>query len=341
MTHVVVSDLSASYGKTLVLKRLSFEVPSSSMLAVLGASGSGKTTLLRVLAGFKRMNEGTIAFGQMTVADDRTWVATKSRGVGIVPQEGALFPHLSVEKNVAFGLHHSENAKARVREVLELVGMQDFAKRNPHELSGGQAQRVALARALAPEPNLLLLDEPFSALEQGLREELGFEVKQLLESLKTTSILVTHDQEEALGLADQVLVIMNGTAAQQGSPQDVYQSPATAQVGHFVGDLIELPVTQWSGNVVQSALGSIEVTQSPKLAEDVVVCVRPEQISLGSGNTKAKVCELRYHGYDTVVTLELSAGEHISARVHGSPSVKVGEFVLIGVLGTGLIFPAS
>jgi iron(III) transport system ATP-binding protein len=338
MTQVVVKNVTTGYGQTHVLDNVSFEVSDGSMLAVLGASGSGKTTLLRVLAGFKTADSGHIAFGSLTVLAPNIMVPTQLRGVGFVPQEGALFPHLSVEKNVAFGLRGKTKQRVRVQEVLELVGLQALAKKYPHELSGGQAQRVALARALAPQPDVLLLDEPFSALDKSLREELGQEVKAILRALNTTSILVTHDQEEALGLADEVLVLMHGRVMQQGTPQVMYQTPSNVEVGKFLGDLIDLPVWEFSHGSVVCGLGQIKVSNTPIEQGNYVVGFRPEQVILGQGEIYATVLGLRYHGYDTVVSLRLPTGELISARVQAQINLDGGDVVAVSLSGAGRVF---
>ena len=207
MTDVRLLEVRADYGAGPVLDDLSLEVASGELVAVLGASGSGKTTLLRVLAGFMRPSAGRVEFGDRLVAGPGAWVPPERRRVGIVPQEGALFPHLDVRGNVAFGLGRRPRDSGRVDEVLDLVGMSAFREARPQELSGGQQQRVALARALAPEPDVILLDEPFSALDAALRVRLRGDVREVLDRLGTTTVLVTHDQEEALSMADRVAPI--------------------------------------------------------------------------------------------------------------------------------------
>ena len=254
MTSVDVEGVNAGYGRTPVLTNFNLQVQSGSMLAVLGSSGSGKTTLLRVLAGFIHPSTGRITFGDTVIVDSGVWLPPEKRGIGIVPQEGALFPHLDVYQNVAYGLQGQTDIAARVEELLELVDMRGFAQRRPQELSGGQAQRVALARALAARPALVLLDEPFSALDKGMRGELGHEVRAVLQQLETTSILVTHDQEEALALADEVSVLSKGALVQQATPQDLYANPVNLEVARFVGELVELPAVHvavaapWDGS---------------------------------------------------------------------------------------------
>jgi len=236
--QVTVSGLTAGYGRAPVLDRLDLEIPAGAITAVLGASGSGKTTLLRILAGFLKPMCGTVRFGDRTVvsAGDSgggVFLPPERRRVGIVPQEGALFPHLSVRANVGFGL--PRGSPARVDEVLHLVGMADRAHARPHELSGGQQQRVALARAMVKEPKVFLFDEPLSNLDAALRTRMRSEIKKLHQQLKTTSIFVTHDQEEAMILSDAIAVMRDGLVVQYGPAETVYRRPEDLYVATFIG----------------------------------------------------------------------------------------------------------
>ena len=236
MTSLEVTDLHKGFGDRSVLVGLSLSVPEGSFTAILGPSGSGKTTLLRVLAGFERADRGTVRLGGIVVDDGAgRSLAPDRRKIGYVPQEGALFPHLTVEKNVGFGLRARDGA-GTVGELLEMVGLGGTGRRYPHELSGGQQQRVALARALAIRPAVVLLDEPFSSLDAGLRASVRSDVQDVLRRGGTTAVLVTHDQDEALSLADQVAVIRDGCISQAGAPQDVYSHPADPELARFVGE---------------------------------------------------------------------------------------------------------
>lgn len=259
MTAVTIRGLTAAYGHRPVLSDLDLQIPSGEITAVLGASGSGKTTLLRVLAGFLKPLRGVVRFGDRTIVSAgpdgvEVFEPPEKRRVGIVPQEGALFPHLSVAANVGFGL--PRGSAARVDEVLRLVGMADRARARPQELSGGQQQRVALARALAPRPDVILLDEPFSSLDASLRVRLRAEVGELLRSVGTTAVLVTHDQEEALSGADHVAVVRDGRVVQMGTPQEVYDSPADLGVARFVGEAVELSATALSATALSATAPS-------------------------------------------------------------------------------------
>ena len=239
-----VRGLAKSFNDNVVLDHIDLQLEQGSTTVVVGSSGCGKTTLLRLVAGFETPDAGTITIGGRQVASKQSAVAPHRRSVGYVAQDGALFPHLTVEQNIAYGLRGVSRTKARtrVRELLETVSLDgSFASRRPHELSGGQQQRVALARALALSPVLMLLDEPFSALDTGLRASTRKAVARVLTDAGVTTLLVTHDQEEALSIADQVAVMRDGQFTQVGSPQHVYRKPNDRFTAEFLGDCIALP----------------------------------------------------------------------------------------------------
>jgi iron(III) transport system ATP-binding protein len=351
MTGVDVHRLTAGYGGAPVLSDLDLAVPSGAVAAVLGPSGSGKTTLLRVLAGFLRPTAGTVHFGERLVAGagpgfPHAFVPPEKRRIGIVPQEGALFPHLDVSANVGFGLARNSDSAARVAEVLDMVGMSDYAHARPAELSGGQQQRVALARALAPEPDVILLDEPFTALDAALRVRLRAEVRELLRDLGTTAILITHDQEEALSTADLVSVMRDGRIVQVGTPLEVYDVPTDLGVARFVGDAVELPAVARDGRVA-CALGEIPVHAETSAEGDAVVVLRPEQLVLSCPVDAASlpgsgvVRETSYHGHDSLLRVELADGTAIPVRVPGgTPPPRPGDAVVVSITGTGRVYPA-
>jgi iron(III) transport system ATP-binding protein len=338
MTSVRVQGVDAGYGRTTVLADFNLEVKTGSMLAVLGSSGSGKTTLLRVLAGFIRPTAGTMSFGDTVILGPGVWLPPEKRGIGIVPQEGALFPHLDVYGNVAYGLRGHQDIAARVDELLELVGMSGFARRRPQELSGGQAQRVALARALAPRPALVLLDEPFSALDKGMRSEIGHEVRTVLKQLETTSILVTHDQQEALALADEVSVLSRGVLVQQATPHELYTNPVNLEVARFVGELVEFPASMKSADVVVCALGEVTISNDASNMKSGILGLRPEQLSLNRHETNWQVVSQSFHGHDTLVNLKSAEGVQIQVRVPGTAPVAVGDHVGVSSHGLGRLF---
>ncbi|WP_344814797.1 ABC transporter ATP-binding protein, partial [Microlunatus aurantiacus] len=258
---ITVTGLRAGYDKTLVLQGISLHVRAGSTTAVLGPSGCGKTTLLRLIAGFLRPDSGQIHVGDRVLSDERTFVPPHLRAVGYVRQDGALFPHLDVAANITFGLPRAQRRRAeRVPELLELVGLPaNLARRRPDQLSGGQQQRVALARALARRPQVVLLDEPFSSLDAGLRTATRSAVAAALAERDATSILVTHDQAEALSFADQVAVLRDGRLVQIGAPADVYTAPADPDLARFLGEAVVLPA-EATGTVAQCALGTVSLT---------------------------------------------------------------------------------
>jgi len=256
----------------------SLSVKKGELVAVLGPSGSGKTTLLRLIAGFERPNEGSIVIDGHVVADMTHWVEPEDRGVGMVFQDYALFPHLTVAQNIAFGLNKGDSC-ARVSELLKLVGLDGFAGRYPHELSGGEQQRVALARSLATNPKVLLLDEPFSNLDADLRPKMRAELKLLLQRLNCTTIFVTHDQEEAFELADRVAVLKAGRLEQIDTPENLYRAPATRFVAEFIGHA-NLLKGRVRGSCIETALGCFILTRPLPEGTLVDVMVRPEEVEL-------------------------------------------------------------
>ncbi len=261
MTDLRVSDLHKSYGDVVALRGVDLVVPTGSFTAVLGPSGSGKTTLLRVIAGFERADRGSVTLGGVVVEDDHHHEPPEGRRVGYVPQEGALFPHLSVEKNVGFGIRGRADRRRRVDELLDMVGLSGLGPRYPHQLSGGQQQRVALARALAVRPQMILLDEPFAALDARLRASVRAEVLDVLHRAGTTSVFVTHDQDEALSMADQVAVLGDGRVRQVGTPRELYAHPVDPGVARFLGSA-NLIAGTFAGRSVHTALGELGLDRS-------------------------------------------------------------------------------
>jgi iron(III) transport system ATP-binding protein len=337
MTPLELRGVSKSYSTTRVLDDVELDVPGGRLTAVLGPSGCGKTTLLRLIAGFAQLDEGTITVDGRLVAGPGRHVQARKRRVGYVAQEGALFPHLDVARNVTFGLPRGARAdSARVARLLELVGLDPgFARRHPHELSGGQQQRVALARALAPEPAVVLLDEPFASLDTGLRESTGRAVAAALHAAHATAVLVTHDQAEALSLADQVAVMRDGRIVQAGPPLAVYRAPVDPGVAAFLGGAIVLAAVAGDGHAA-SALGPVVVEPDRRGPVDIVV--RPEQIQIrpeaeGLG-VAARVNEISFFGHDADVRLTLiETGHAVVARVHGAEAPAPGARVMLGVRG--------
>ncbi|EIT84875.1 iron ABC transporter ATpase [Fictibacillus macauensis ZFHKF-1] len=341
MMALRITDLCKSFDGQTVLNNVALELPKGKLLAILGPSGCGKTTLLRSIAGFEMPSTGTIEIAGVSVFSDKKQLPAEKRRVGYVPQEGALFPHLTVAQNIAFGLSR-QTRNQRVKEMLALVGMEGFEKRMPHELSGGQQQRIALARALAPHPELILLDEPFSALDTGLRAQLREDIKYALEQAGATAIMVTHDQEEAFSMADRIAIMRDGKLVQTADPDAVYTTPSDVHVATFVGDAVILK-GQVNGNLVECPLGSLCYQGSSHSREAVTVMIRPEQVTIGSAQSGviAKVTKTIYFGHDSLIHLELEHSEQHctpAIRVLGKPPVKKGDLVGLQVNGDVVIY---
>jgi len=330
MSEVRLEAVSKSFGTTRAVREVSLELRPGELVSVLGPSGCGKTTLLRLIAGFEAPEEGTVSLGSRIVAGEGTLVAPERRRIGMVFQDYALFPHLTVEGNVAFGLggRPAEERDALGRRTLELVGLQHKAARFPHELSGGERQRVALARALAPEPVVVLLDEPFSSLDASLRAGLRREVELILRDAEATALLVTHDQEEALSLADRVAVMRDGELVQVGRPEEVYTRPASRWAAQFVGEVNVLAGVARGGGGVETELGLFDV---PGPAEGTVhVAVRPEQLQLRAdpqGN--AEVTEREFRGHDVLYRLRHEAGRTLLVQLPSLELHEVGDHVFV------------
>jgi iron(III) transport system ATP-binding protein len=369
VSSLTVTGLWKGYSAQSVLRGVELEVATGSLTAVLGLSGCGKTTLLRVIAGFERAERGCVRLGERTLDDGRSFVAPERRGVGYVPQEGALFPHLSVAGNVGFGLSRVARRGGAVAELLELVGLGALADRFPHQLSGGEQQRVALARALARRPEVLLLDEPFSSLDASLRTRVREEVGALLHAQGVTTVLVTHDQEEALSLADAVAVLRDGAIVQRGTPDELYTRPHDAQLASFLGaaNLIE---ATFADGVAHTSLGALALQRAPDRESPAggLVLVRPEQLEVcardrGYGELAAdaegapagataklrtgiagRVEQCRYYGHDALLGIrpdEPHGAELLLARVHGERALPVGTPVTLAAHGPVMAMEAQ
>ncbi|MFP4228645.1 MAG: ABC transporter ATP-binding protein [Salinivenus sp.] len=328
-----VHHLTKRFGPTAppVVHDVSFDVADGEIFAILGPSGCGKTTTLRCVAGFERASEGTIALQGRTVEGPHTHVPPEQRGVGLVFQDYALFPHLSVLENVAFGVQEGPRAQQteRAREALDMVGLDGFHDRRPQHLSGGQQQRVALARALAPVPDLILLDEPFSNLDALLREDMRQEVRQLLKDKGMSAVLVTHDQEEALSFADRLAVMRGGQIDQIGTPEGVYNRPRTLFVAQFLGRT-NLLLSQAEGDTADTALGRVPLAEGAE--GTVMVSLRPEHLTLeppeaGEG-TLGTVVERAFKGHDITYRVECAGSEYL-VHTHSRVSFSPGDTVRI------------
>ncbi|HSL08304.1 MAG TPA: ABC transporter ATP-binding protein [Pseudonocardiaceae bacterium] len=342
MSELVLRGVSKSFGTTAVLRGVDLTVPQGALAAVLGPSGCGKTTLLRIVAGFDTADAGEVVIDGQVVFGPGSNVPPERRRVGMVPQEGALFPHLSVAGNVGFGLPRGRRS-TRVDEMLELVGLGGYGTRMPAELSGGQQQRVALARALAPGPALVLLDEPFSALDTGLRAALREDVRVALRVTGATAVLVTHDQQEALSTADVVAVLQGGAIAQAGSPADLYRAPRDLDVATFVGAAVVLDAVLRGGDAADCALGTLPVHAADRApgARGTVV-LRPEQLLLGPPDrgVLARVEGVVFYGHDSLVRLALADGSAlVTARTMDGHHLHINDEVGLTVSSPVSFFP--
>jgi len=314
-----------------VVHDVSFDVGDGEIFGILGPSGCGKTTTLRCVAGFERASEGTVALQGRTVEGPGVHVPPEARGVGLVFQDYALFPHLSVLDNVAFGVQAGTTAQQtdRAREALDMVGLDGYEDRRPQHLSGGQQQRVALARALAPEPDLILLDEPFSNLDALLREETRQEVRQLLKDKGMSAVLVTHDQEEALSFSDRLAVMRSGQIDQVGTPEAVYDRPRTLFVAQFLGRT-NLLLSRADGDAADTPLGRVPLTGTAE--GTVMVSLRPEHLTLEAPETGdgplGTVLERAFKGHDITYRVECEGSEYL-VHTHSRVSFHPGDTVCI------------
>lgn len=330
---VSLVGITKRFGDSLVLDGVDVAVPQGSTCAVLGPSGSGKTTLLRILAGLERADSGSGSIGDTTLFDDRgTWLAPERRGLGMVFQDYAIFPHMTVGGNVQYGL--AKGNLARVAEVLDMVGLAGFESRQPGTLSGGQLQRVALARALAPNPSVLLLDEPFSNLDVALRVRVRSDMHRLLTAAGVTTVFVTHDQEEAFVLGDLVVVLREGRVMQAADPHTLYHAPADAWTAGFVGE-VNLLAGVAHGSHAATAVG--EVPLSVSATGPVTVVIRPEGLAISATIDTTAVADatvevVEFYGHDTMCDVAHDTGQRLKVRVreHGT---RRGDRVVVSYIG--------
>jgi iron(III) transport system ATP-binding protein len=345
--HIVLTGLYKSFGAHPVLTGVDLQVSAGSLTAILGPSGSGKTTLLRLMVGFERADAGTISIGDVLADGPCVHLPPERRRIGYVPQEGSLFPHLTVAGNVGFGLTVGQRRSGKVDAMLETVGLGGLGRRYPHQLSGGQQQRVALARALAIEPAVVLLDEPFASLDAHLRASVRADVQEIFSRAGITAVLVTHDQDEALSTADRVAVLRDGTIAQCAPPEDLYRRPADPGLARFVGEANLLSGVV-RGGVVETPFGTLSLDPAAGLGAtgQVTVLIRPEQIDMrpnGPGNT-ARVISHRYHGHDAVLAVQpgpRTGAPPVMVRVAGGPPHPVGSVVSLRVRDPVFAWPVD
>lgn len=321
---------------------VSLSLQPGDLLALLGPSGCGKTTLLRLIAGFELLQDGTIDIAEQRVAGGGQWVPPEQRGVGMVFQDYALFPHLTVRQNIEFGLNNSSSRGGRFKDVLGIVRLEGMENRYPHQLSGGQQQRVALARALAPNPALILLDEPLSNLDVQVRLRLRQELRTILKTAGASAVFVTHDQEEALSIADRVAVMCQGRLEQVGTPEQLYQQPASRFVAEFVTQANLLPA-QRRGSIWQTEIGAIPLNQIPGEGDTADLMMRQEDLILTSDDTSPIVVgDRQFLGREYSYVLHLPSGRSIIARAPVSTYLAVNTPVKVAIAAEKIqAYPSS
>jgi iron(III) transport system ATP-binding protein len=336
-----LNNIQCNYDHLVVLKDLSFKLVKGDIVCLLGPSGCGKSTILRAIAGFERLAAGNIKLNGTEISSPRYELAPEKRKIGMVFQDYALFPHLNVKDNIAFGLHINKQDKSRkIAELIELVDLAGYEERFPHELSGGQQQRVALARALAPEPDLLLLDEPFSNLDAELRNRLSLDIRKILKSLGISSILVTHDQKEAFAMSDHIGVIDQGRIQQWGTPYDLYHEPVNHFVACFIGQGSFINATTVTPDTFASELGIIQGNRAYNWPQDtpVEILIRPDDVVYKSDSQlMAKVSAKIFAGTSTQYQLTLASGTTIDAIFPSHQDFQINSLIPVGLEAEHLI----
>ncbi|MBV1884020.1 MAG: ABC transporter ATP-binding protein [Pseudomonadales bacterium] len=342
-----LDNISLAYGKNTVLKNISVELKKGENACLIGPSGSGKSSVLRAIAGFEPLTKGAIYLGENKASSAEFVLPPERRKVGMLFQDLALFPHLTVKQNIAFGLTHLDNnaITEKVSSLLALIGMAEFGDRYSHQLSGGQQQRVALARALATDPDLLLLDEPFSSLDSDLRRELVTDVYRIFKQKNMTTLMVTHDQTEAFSVADKVGLLIDGELQQWDTPLSLYNNPTSKAVADFMGNGVYITGTVLEGNKIQTAIGIVQ-TQARSLQNTLQntlhnslhnygapgtttdVLLRPENIQLNNDSpTQVQVIEHQFRGADSLVTVKLDSGETLRLSCHNKQHIVTGNTI--------------
>lgn len=331
-----IANLSACYAGESVVSNISLTLGEGELACLLGPSGCGKTTILRAISGFQQPTQGSIHLNGQLIADTRSSINPEQRNVGMVFQDHALFPHLSVAENVSFGLSKLNDAdrQKRVQTMLDLVGMSNQSQRYPHELSGGQSQRVALARAIAPRPSLLLMDEPFSNLDTELRESLGYEVRNLLKELGMTAIMVTHDQHDAFALGDQVGVMSKGALLQWDTSFNLYHAPNSRFVANFIGDGVFVRGQILKDDVVSTNFGEIHgeihntTNDSAHIGKKVDLLIRPDDVKHDPNSSiRGQVTRKAFKGAQTLYTINTDSGDTLMSLVPSHDDYQLGDSV--------------
>ncbi len=311
-----LNDIYLSYGSHAVVQHIDLELQEGDIGCLLGSSGCGKTTLLRSIAGFEKPDQGQIRIRDKIVCDSTTNTPPEQRNIGMVFQDFALFPHLNIKKNIAFGLSKLSNTatEQRVNELLKMIGLAEIGHKYPHQLSGGQQQRIALARALAPKPDLLLLDEPFSSLDVELREQLATEVGKIIKHEGITAILVTHDQNEAFAMADKVGLLHQGKMIQWDTPYNLYHQPTTHYAANFIGQGVMLPGQVLNEQTIKTALGNIQgkVPSGCKESCPVDILIRPDDIIHDNDSQhQLEIIDKVFRGAEFLYTLKVDDNNNV------------------------------
>lgn len=344
---LTIKNLNKFFGEQQVLHDISLTLARGEMLFLLGASGCGKTTLLRAIAGFEQPNSGEIWLKERLIFGENCNVPTQQRHLGYVVQEGVLFPHLSVYRNIAYGLGNGKGKTAEERERIEqamaLTGISELAERFPHQLSGGQQQRVALARALAPQPELILLDEPFSALDEHLRQQIRHDMLHALRQSGASAIFVTHDRDEALRYADKIAVIQQGKILQIDTPRTLYWSAEHFATAAFIGESVVLPANLIDGNTATCSLGRVPIQNKANRGTSGRILFRPEQFSLVKVPQNSTACftalvkKIEFRGRVTTIQMNINSCE-IWLESSYLPNVNVGDKTEVYLQGEALFY---
>lgn len=326
--QLVVQNIALAYGKNVIIHDLSMTIAKGDIGCLLGPSGCGKTSLLRAIAGFEDIQRGCIELAGSVVSRENLNTPPEHRRVGMVFQDFALFPHLNVEQNIAFGLQSllGTEKKTRTQEMLDLVGLPDRGKAFPHELSGGQQQRVALARAIAPKPDILLLDEPFSSLDAELRENIASDVRQVIKTSGITALMVTHDQHEAFAMADQIGVMLDGELLQWDNAYTLYHKPADRFVAKFVGDGKVLNAKVNERGELYNGLGVVAKANGWDQECDYDILIRPDDLFYDENSSlKAKIIDILFRGAEYHYTLVLEDGQQVQCLTPSHISKRIGD----------------